>query len=170
MKRKSAVTVVWHKMGNRGPIFEGHPGEESGQSSASLSGAQAQPEPPQSDGEKAVTVKLAVAVPQQVFHHRPEDSQKPAAAGAVPYPYGTFLGGLYGPAAERFSELRWGGGTLFGAALWLLSDELAVPLLKLSKGLTEYSAETHLYALASHRVYGAAAEALPRGQRATIVA
>ena len=49
-------------------------------------------------------------------------------------------------------------GIPFGAAFWLLADEISVPLLGFSKGPTEYPVSTHAYALASHLIYGATAE------------
>ena len=46
-----------------------------------------------------------------------------------------------------------GEGAVFGAALWALSDEVAVPAFHLSKGPQEYPLRTHAMALASHLVY-----------------
>ena len=58
-----------------------------------------------------------------------------------------------------------GAGIPFGAAFWLLADEISVPLLGLSKGPTEYPVSTHAYALASHLVYGVTAEMSRRALR-----
>jgi putative membrane protein len=58
-----------------------------------------------------------------------------------------------------------GAGLPFGAAFWLLADEVSVPLLGLSKGPTEYPVSTHVYALASHLVYGVTAEMSRRALR-----
>jgi uncharacterized membrane protein YagU involved in acid resistance len=41
---------------------------------------------------------------------------------------------------------------------WLVADEISVPLLGLSKGPTAYPVSTHVYAFASHLVYGMTAE------------
>jgi putative membrane protein len=65
---------------------------------------------------------------------------------------------LYGAAAELAPEVARGAGLPFGAAFWLVADETALPLLGLSKGPTAYPVSTHVYALASHFVYGLTAE------------
>jgi putative membrane protein len=48
---------------------------------------------------------------------------------------------------------------------WLVVDETAVPVLGLSKPPTDYPASTHVYALASHLVYGLTAELVRRSLR-----
>ena len=45
---------------------------------------------------------------------------------------------------------------------WLVVDEGAVPILGLSKGPTQYPLSTHVYALASHFVYGLTTELVRR--------
>lgn len=47
-------------------------------------------------------------------------------------------------------------GLLFGAALWLFGDELAVPLLGLTDKPTVYSPSSHAETLAAHLGYGLA--------------
>jgi len=56
-------------------------------------------------------------------------------------------------------------GVPFGAVFWLTADEAAVPLLGLAKAPTEYPVSTHVYALASHLVYGLTAELVRRTVR-----
>lgn len=73
---------------------------------------------------------------------------------------------MYGILAERTPAARTGFGTLFGSALWLVSDEMAVPALGLSKAPQSYGISTHVSALASHVVYGAATEFVRGGLRA----
>ena len=74
------------------------------------------------------------------------------------YVFGTASGGLYGALAEVAPQVTTAAGLPFGAAFWLVADEVSVPLLGLSKGATEYPLSTHAYSLASHLVYGATAE------------
>ena len=59
-----------------------------------------------------------------------------------------------------------GGG--YGAAVWLIGDEAVVPLLGLSKPPSQYPASTHVYALASHLVYGLTLEGGRRAVRALL--
>ena len=112
-----------------------------------------------------VTVKTARAVSEGVFGHELKESEKETAGAAVHYAFGTAVGGLYGAVVELSPEVTMGAGLPFGAAFWLVADETAVPLLGLSKGPTEYPLSTHVYALASHFVYGATAELVRRAVR-----
>lgn len=88
---------------------------------------------------------------------------------AVHYGFGTFQGAMYGMSLEAFGCA--GGlvaGLAFGAALFGLADELAVPALGFSGKPTESPLPTHLYALAAHLVYGLSSEVARRGARASV--
>ena len=111
------------------------------------------------------TVKTAKAISEGVFGHELQESEKKSAGAAVHYAFGTVSGGLYGALAEVVPQVTTATGVPFGAAFWLLADEVSVPLLGLSKGPTEYPLSTHAYALASHIVYGATAELSRRAVR-----
>lgn len=104
-------------------------------------------------GENA-TEKVAVRLSEGVFHRRLTGDQKKCAGPAVHYTYGALVGGLYGALVERAKSVRARAGVPYGAALCMLSGEVAVPLLRLSRKPTQYPASTHLLALASHAVYG----------------
>lgn len=95
--------------------------------------------------------------------------QKKKAAPVVHYGFGTLQGALYGAMTELTRTP--GGfvpGLIFGAALFALADEVAVPALGLSGKPKEYPASTHLHAAAAHCVYGMATEIARRGLRAAI--
>ena len=111
------------------------------------------------------TVKAAKAISEGVFGHELQESEKKPAGAAVHYAFGTASGALYGALAEVAPQVMGGVGLPFGAAFWLLADEISVPLLGLSKPATEYPLSTHAYALASHLVYGATAELSRRALR-----
>ncbi len=111
------------------------------------------------------TVKTASAISEGVFDHELTKSEKKLAGPAVHYAFGASVGGLYGAVAELAPKATEGAGLPFGAAFWLLADETAVPLLGLSKGPTEYPLSTHVYALASHLIYGLTTEAVRRAVR-----
>jgi putative membrane protein len=72
---------------------------------------------------------------------------------------------MYGALAELSPQVTTAAGLPFGAAFWLIADEVTVPLLGLSKGATEYPVSTHVYSLASHLVYGMTAEISRRALR-----
>ena len=67
--------------------------------------------------------------------------------------------------AEVAPQVTAGAGLPFGAVFWAVADEVGVPLLGLAKGPTAYPVSTHVYALASHLVYGVTAEVSRRAVR-----
>ncbi len=119
--------------------------------------------------EEAATVKAAEAISEGVFGHELTQSEKEIAGPAVHYVLGASVGGLYGVVAEVVPEMKIGAGLPFGAVFWLVVDEAAVPLLGLSKGPTEYPLSTHVYALASHLIYGLTTDVVRRVLRRTIL-
>ena len=128
----------------------------------------------QAEGQKSdeeqddATVKTASAISEGIFDHELTKSEKKIAGPAVHYVFGTSVGGLYGAAAELAPGVATGAGLPFGAAFWLVADETALPLLGLSKGPTAYPVSTHVYALASHFVYGLTTELVRRGVRSSL--
>lgn len=136
-------------------------GAQSAQPSEGSSGDQSEDAKEQDDA----TVETAKVISREVFGHELQESEKESAGAAVHYAFGTVTGGLYGALAEVTPTMTTGVGLPFGAAFWLLADEVAVPLFGLSKGPTEYPVSTHVYALASHLVYGVTAEVSRRAVR-----
>ncbi len=111
------------------------------------------------------TVETAKVISRTVFNHELQESEKKPAGAVVHYAFGTVSGGLYGALAEISPPVTAAAGLPFGAAFWLIADEVSVPLLGLSKGPTEYPVSTHVYSLASHLVYGVTAELSRRALR-----
>ncbi len=122
----------------------------------------------QSDVPDDTTVKAASAVSEGVFGHKLTPGEKKIAGTAVHYLLGTGVGGLYGAAAETAPNITAGAGLPFGAVFWLVVDEGAVPLLKLSEGPMAYPLSIHAYALSSHFVYGLTAEMVRRAVRGAL--
>jgi uncharacterized membrane protein YagU involved in acid resistance len=91
----------------------------------------------------------------------PED-YKPVAGELVHYAFGGAIGAIYGAAAAKTPDVTAWGGLPFGATVWLIADEMGVPLAGLSKAPTEYPLSKHASALAAHLVYGATTEAVRR--------
>ena len=119
-------------------------------------------ERPKGEPEDDTTVRAASAISRGVFRHELTAREKTIAGPAVHYAFGTLVGGLYGAAAERAPAVTAGNGFPFGAAFWLIADEIAVPALRLARPPQRYPISTHLYALASHLVFGWAAEVVRR--------
>ena len=108
------------------------------------------------------TVKAASVVSEKLFEHQLSPAEKKIAGPAVHYAVGAASGVVYGLASEFVPEVAKGFGLPYGTAFWLVIDEGAVPLLKLSKPPAAYPLSTHVYALASHLVFGATAEGVRR--------
>jgi hypothetical protein len=97
------------------------------------------------------------------------------AAPLVHYAFGAAVGAIYGAFVGDDRRYLLARGAAFGATVWLLADEVAMPVLRLSRPTTERALEKHLQSLASHLVFGTVVElarahtirsAGPRGQRA----
>ena len=108
-------------------------------------------------GENA-TVRTAEKISEGVFDRPLREEEKKLAGPAVHYAFGTAVGALYGAIADVWPEATAAAGMPFGAAVWLGADEVALPVLKLSKKPNDYPLSTHAYGLASHVVYGATTE------------
>ena len=136
-------------------IAEGGEKSHGAQSMKPSDGSQGEQDSHEQDD---ATVETAKAISEKVFGHELQESEKHPAGAAVHYAFGTLSGGLYGVLAEVTPQVTTAAGLPFGAGFWLLADEISVPLLGLAKGPTEYPVSTHVYALASHLVYGVTAE------------
>ena len=79
------------------------------------------------------------------------------AAALTHYTFGAAMGALYGAYLGRGRQQATGIG--FGLVVWLLADEIAMPLLGLSGSTLRRPLEKHLQSLTAHIVYGMATEA-----------
>ncbi|MFP5264793.1 MAG: DUF1440 domain-containing protein [Blastocatellia bacterium] len=137
-----------------------HSPKQSGQKSDGTEGRRS------GDGLDApATVKLASAISETVFDHELRRGEKESAGTAVHYGFSLVTGGIYGLAAELAPAAAVGSGVPFGAAVWLVADQVTLPLAGLSKGPAEYPLSKHVYSLASHCVYGLATEVTRRAVR-----
>jgi hypothetical protein len=92
----------------------------------------------------------------------PSPPAKTKLSAAVHIGYGLLVAGLYNALRGGRSRpvLRAiGEGAAYGAGLWLLGDELVVPLLGLSDKPTAYPRLKHLQSLAQHLGFGVATAA-----------
>ena len=112
--------------------------------------------------DEPTTVKAAERLTETVFHAELPEEIKPAAGEAVHYGMGMLSGAIYGAIAEMLPVARAGNGLLFGAVLWWVADNTAVPAVRLSKRPSAYPPSTHAYALSSHLAYGFVTETVRR--------
>ncbi len=116
--------------------------------------------------EERSTVKVASAVAEPILERELTDEETPVAGELVHYGFGAFNGALYGALAEvPLLPIRAFNGMSFGAALWIVADEVMLWKLGLTKKPTEFPSTTHVYALASHLVYGFTLETVRRAIR-----
>jgi hypothetical protein len=108
------------------------------------------------------TYKAAETAARAVTGHELPDEDKPLGGSLVHYAFGGAVGAIYGAAASQNPAVTAWAGLPFGATVWLIADEIGVPLAGFSKGPTQYSLESHASALATHLVYGATTESVRR--------
>ena len=118
--------------------------------------------------DEPATVKAAEEISATVFDHKLTKSEKEPAGEAMHYAMGAASGLIYGVASEIAPVTTVGAGLPFGAAIWLIADDVVVPALGLSKPVTEYPLSTHAYALSSHLVYGLATDIVRRAVRSAL--
>lgn len=78
---------------------------------------------------------------------------------AVSVGYGLATAAGYGALRPMFADghaIDVAAGAIFGTALWLVGDELAVPLLGLGEAPRAYPVSTHLQGLGAHLAFGIA--------------
>jgi putative membrane protein len=110
-------------------------------------------------GGEDATVKAAEAISKIVLHRELASTEKTWAGPAVHYAFGTLLGAAYGLLADSLPVNGPRLGAVYGAAVWLLADEIGVPALGFAPPPSEVPVTSHVKALASHLVYGIATEA-----------
>ncbi len=115
--------------------------------------------------DEPANVKTAEAISENVFDHRLKKSEKEPAGEAVHYAMGATSGLIYGIVSEIAPVSTVGLGLPFGAAVWLVADDVIVPALGLAKPATQYPLLTHAYALSSHLVYGLTTNLVRRAVR-----
>jgi len=111
------------------------------------------------------TVKAANLVTEKITGRKLPPDYKALGGEAVHYGMGASSAAVYGVLAEVAPVVTIGDGAAFGTSLWLLADELALPAAGLSKSAREIPIKTHIYALASHLVYGWIAETVRQAVR-----
>lgn len=110
-------------------------------------------------------VRSGNVVSELVLNHHLTKSEKETAGAIAHYAMGVTSGAIYGAVAEVMPSATAAEGLPFGAAVWLIADEAIVPAAGLSRKPNEYPASIHVYAFASHLVYGLTTEIVRRTVR-----
>ncbi len=109
-------------------------------------------------GENA-TVAIGRILYEKIKHREPDEQTKKKLGDVVHWGYGIDMGGTYGLIRGRKRRLDLLGGLAYGAALWAVGDEVAVPLLGLAEGPKAYPKSLHAETFGAHLVYGVATAA-----------
>jgi putative membrane protein len=110
-------------------------------------------------------MRAAQYLSETVLDHDLDDREKETGGVIAHYAMGAASGTLYGVMAEFLPGATMGGGLPFGAAVWMIADQVVVPAAGLTKASTEYPLREHGYSLISHLVYGLATELTRRAAR-----
>ena len=109
-------------------------------------------------GEESATAVLGSLIYRTIVGEEPQTEEtKELLSYLVHWGYGILQGGLYGAWQAnngRSPDLK--SGATFATGLWLLGDELVVPLLGLQSGPTAVAPEGHINRLGAHLAYGLA--------------
>ena len=112
--------------------------------------------------DEPATMQAAEAIGEPIVGRPLSEKEKETAAPVVHYAFGAAVGAIYGAMTEYEPNARTGMGVPFGATVWLLADEVGVPLAGFSANPTAYPVSRHVSALVSHLVYGLSVESVRR--------
>ncbi len=81
--------------------------------------------------------------------------RKEKYGNVVHWGYGIMWGGLFGALRDRAPLVGTAEGVGFGTGLWLIGDEVMMPLMGLSPSPTKFPWQNHARAAVNHVAYGA---------------
>ena len=119
----------------------------------------------QSREEESATATIGRLAYEAAEGREPDEQMKQKLGQAVHWGYGVLLGGLYGALRTDVESPDFLGGLGYGAAAWVIGDELMVPLLGLAEGPTAHGWTEHAATLGAHLVYGAATSSVTQALR-----
>ena len=109
-------------------------------------GGQQKPEP--------ATQVIADRIFEAATGHEIARDRKAAAGVGVHYATGMLCGAIFGAAAAGRPKLGLLAGLVYGVAIWLFIDELALRAFDVSPDAEKVPVSNHLQALGAHFVYG----------------
>jgi hypothetical protein len=113
--------------------------------------------------DEAPTATVGRVLYQRATGREPEAPVSDKLSTAVHWGYGVLMAGLYGVLRGPRARPDVMGGLVFGAVLWAIGDELALPLLGLAPKPTAFRPSVHVQAAAGHLAYGATTAAATFG-------
>ena len=110
--------------------------------------------PPRGPREDAPPATLAARAARAVAGERLSDDQKAIAEQGMHWVFGTVLGGVYGAAVEWLPALNDGMGLPFGAVVFGLMHEAALPAAELEPGHEDKDDSQERNEMITHLAYG----------------
>jgi uncharacterized membrane protein YagU involved in acid resistance len=104
--------------------------------------------------QRDATVRAAERLAQLTSRKNLTPHERHIAGVTVHHAFGVFVGAAYGWAVELEPRIAAGNGLPFGVAVWLIAEEIALPLASLTDTPDKYPLMDHLNALAAHLVFG----------------
>jgi hypothetical protein len=123
-------------------------------------------QPPQAEdtAEDDATVRVGTIAYRAVTGEAPSRATRSWLGTAAHYAFGGTVGACHAVMMRRLPTIRAGRGTVYGTAVWIVADEMVMPLLGLSRSPRQLSAGVHAYALAGHWIYGFALDSVVRSR------
>lgn len=117
--------------------------------------AQSEESRQQNGDECPSTVKIAEMISTKVARHHLTGENRRSLNPWFTNAFGTLMGVWYGVVLAAVTPVTTtGGGSLYGAVLWLGADEISLAALGIAKNPLKYPLSTRLSALSAHLVYG----------------
>ena len=108
---------------------------------------------------ESTTAALGRIAYQQITGKEPGQETQNLLSYLIHWLIGMGSSGAYGATRTQSGVLDITGGAALGTTLWLLGDEMAMPLVGLAKGPTAYPPDLHLHSWGAHIAYGLASAA-----------
>jgi putative membrane protein len=110
----------------------------------------------QQSQDKPATVQAARKIYSRMLGRDLPEERENTAGQIMHYGFGSDMGMTYATLSRLTGRSGVTAGVVYGTLVWLVADEAGVPALGLSDAPWKSPLKSHVYALASHLVYGAA--------------
>jgi hypothetical protein len=104
--------------------------------------------------EHDATANLASRIAGAILRRRLSRREQEVGAAVVHYATGAALGSAYAVATKFVPAVTTARGAAFGAAFWVMGDEVLLPAFGMLRPPRRYPAAAHLEALGEHVAYG----------------
>ena len=112
--------------------------------------------------DEPASIKVARLGGESLTGRRLEERETNTLGSIVHHLFGALAGAVYGAASARAPILTTGAGLPYGATVWLVADEIGLPMVGLAQRPSAYPAQRHAAALATHLVFGLTVESVRR--------